>query len=96
MMVLARSLLVTFRHSAYETVQKKINQKEFMKGIYREILQPGHVVKVIKRDADGISYEDGGKIICTKRIDSFDRRFKKDDSATLADLVSDYSVAIAK
>lgn len=63
-----------------------------MKGIYREILQPGHVVKVIKRDEDGISYEDGGRIVCTKRIRSFDQKFRKDESATIADLVSDYNV----
>jgi hypothetical protein len=63
-----------------------------MKGIYREILQPGHVVKVIKRDEDGISYEDGGRIVCTKRIKSFDQKFRKDESATIAELVGDYGL----
>jgi hypothetical protein len=67
-----------------------------MKGIYREILQPSHVVKVLNRDEEGIAYEDGGKIICTKRIKSFDQKFKKDDSATVADLISDYQPVVAK
>ena len=61
-----------------------------MKGIYREILQPGHVIKVIKRDEESISYEDGGRIVCTKRIKSFDRKFRKDDAATLAEMAADY------
>jgi hypothetical protein len=59
-----------------------------MKGIYREILRPDHVVKVLSRDGDGIAYEDGGRIVCTKRIQSFDQKFKKDDSATMAEIVS--------
>jgi hypothetical protein len=61
-----------------------------MKGIYREILRPDHVVRVIKRDDDGISYEDGGKIICTKRFKSFDTKFQKDEAATTAALLADY------
>jgi hypothetical protein len=61
-----------------------------MKGIYREILRPDHVVKVIKRDAEGISYEDGGKIVCTKRLRSFDLKFQKDEVATTAEILSDY------
>lgn len=61
-----------------------------MKGIYREILRPDHVVKVLKRDDDGISYEDGGKIVCTKRIKSFDQRFVKDEAATTAEILADY------
>jgi hypothetical protein len=64
-----------------------------MKGIYREILRPDHVVRVIKRDADGISYEDGGKIVCTKRLKSFDQRFVKDEAATTAELLADYPMA---
>jgi len=67
-----------------------------MKGIYREILKPSHVVKVLSRDEEGIAYEDGGKIICTKRIKSFDQKFKRDESATVAALVSDYQPVIAK
>lgn len=61
-----------------------------MKGIYREILRPDHVVKVLKRDDDGISYEDGGKIVCTKRIKSFDQRFVRDEAATTAEILADY------
>ena len=61
-----------------------------MKGIYREILHPAHVVKVINRDAEGISYEDGGRIVCTKRIKSFDQKFKKDDAATVTAFLGDY------
>jgi hypothetical protein len=61
-----------------------------MKGIYREILRPDHVVKVLKRDDEGIAYEDGGRIICTKRIRSFDQKFKRDESATVAELVADF------
>lgn len=61
-----------------------------MKGIYREIQNPLHVVKVLKRDAEGISYEDGGKIVCTRRIRSFDLKFRKDESATIKDLVANY------
>lgn len=64
-----------------------------MKGIYREILKPDHVVKVIKRDEEGISYEDGGRIICTKRIKSFDQKFKKDENATVAEMLGDYHPA---
>lgn len=67
-----------------------------MKGIYREILQPSHVVRVLKRDEEGIAYEDGGRIICTKRIKSFDQKFIKDDSATVAELVSDYNLMAVK
>ena len=63
-----------------------------MKGIYREILRPDHVVRVISRDDDGLSYEDGGKIICTKRIGSFDKRFKKDEAATAAEILADYKI----
>jgi hypothetical protein len=66
-----------------------------MKGIYREILRPDHVVKVLKRDDEGIAYEDGGSIICTKRIKSFDQKFKKDDSATVAEIVSGFQTAPA-
>lgn len=67
-----------------------------MKGIYREILRPDHVVKVLSRDGDGIAYEDGGRIVCTKRIQSFDLKFKKDDSATVADIVSDLQLTVVK
>jgi hypothetical protein len=67
-----------------------------MKGIYREILRPDHVVKVLKRDEEGIAYEDGGNIICTKRIKSFDQKFKKDDTATVADLASDFQLVAAR
>jgi hypothetical protein len=63
-----------------------------MKGIYREILRPDHVVRVISRDDDGLSYEDGGKIICTKRLESFDKRFKKDEAATTAEILADYKI----
>ena len=59
-----------------------------MNGIYREIQNPLHVVRVLKRDAEGISYEDGGRIVCTKRIRSFDLKFKKDDSATIAEMLT--------
>jgi hypothetical protein len=65
-----------------------------MKGIYREILRPDHVVKVLKRDDEGIAYEDGGSIICTKRIKSFDQKFKRDESATVAEIVSQYQPAV--
>lgn len=61
-----------------------------MKGIYREILRPDHVVKVLKRDEDGISYEDGGRIVCTKRIKSFDQKYKIDESATVAEIAAQY------
>lgn len=67
-----------------------------MKGIYREISEPNHVVRVLKRDEEGIAYEDGGKIICTKRIKSFDQKFIKDESATVAELVSDYNLMAIK
>jgi hypothetical protein len=63
-----------------------------MKGIYREISEPSHVVRVLKRDEEGIAYEDGGRIICTKRIKSFDQKFIKDETATVAELVSDYNL----
>jgi hypothetical protein len=63
-----------------------------MKGIYREILRPDHVVRVISRNDDGLSYEDGGKIICTKRIESFDKKFKKDEVATTAEILADYRI----
>ena len=65
-----------------------------MKGIYREVLRPDHVVKVLKRDDDGIAYEDGGKIVCTKRLKSFDQKFVKDDNATVAEIVADFIPAI--
>ncbi len=65
-----------------------------MMGIYRERSKPDHVVKVIQRDDEGISYEDGGKIVCTKRIRNFDQRFKKDNSATVAEIVADFRPAI--
>ena len=55
-----------------------------MKGIYREILRPDHVVKVLKYDEEGIAYEDGGKVICTKRVKSFDLKFKRDEAASVA------------
>ncbi len=61
-----------------------------MKGIYREVSRPDHVVKVLKWDDDGITYEDGGKIVCTKRLKNFDQRFRKDESATLAEIVADF------
>ncbi len=67
-----------------------------MKGIYREIANPDHVVKVLKHDEDGIAYEDKGSIICTKRVKSFEQKFRKDDSATLADLVADFQPAIVR
>jgi hypothetical protein len=67
-----------------------------MKGIYREILRPDHVVKVLKRDEEGIAYEDGGSIICTKRIKSFDQKFKKDDTATVAEFIADFQPAPAR
>ena len=67
-----------------------------MKGIYREILNPDHVVKVFKHDDDGIAYEDGGSIICTKRIKSFQQRFRKDDSATIAELVADFQPVVVR
>ena len=67
-----------------------------MKGIYREISEPSHVVRVLKRDEEGIAYEDGGRIICTKRIKSFDQKFIKDESATVAELVSDYNLMAVK
>ena len=62
-----------------------------MIGIYREIQNPQHVVKVLKRDSEGISYEDGGRIVCTKRFQSFDLKFKKDETATIADIVASYN-----
>jgi hypothetical protein len=62
-----------------------------MKGIYREILNPDHLVKVLNRSDEGIAYEDGGRIICTKRIKSFDQKFQKDESATLADILMNES-----
>ncbi len=65
-----------------------------MKGIYREILRPDHVVKVINRDAEGISYEDGDKIICTKRVKNFDQRFRKDEAATNAELLADFQPSL--
>jgi hypothetical protein len=67
-----------------------------MKGIYREILRPTHVVKVLSRDAEGISYEDGGRIVCTKRIKSFDQKFQKDDSATVAEMLVDLNLVAIK
>jgi hypothetical protein len=67
-----------------------------MKGIYRDIQHPDHVVKVINRDADSISYEDGEKIVCTKRVKSFDSRYKRDDAASVAAMASGYNVAAAK
>jgi hypothetical protein len=65
-----------------------------MKGIYREVLRPEHVVKVLQRDEESIAYEDGGKIVCTKRIKSFDQKFVKDDNATVAEIVADFIPAI--
>jgi hypothetical protein len=62
-----------------------------MKGIYREILRPDHVVKVLKYDEEGIAYEDGGKIICTKRVKSFDQKFKKDEAASVAAIAAAYN-----
>ena len=67
-----------------------------MNGIYRERSKPDHIVKVIQRDAGGISYEDGGRIICTKRVRHFDLKFTKDNSATLAEMLSDFMPAAAK
>ena len=63
-----------------------------MKGIYREILRPDHVVKVISRNDDGLSYEDGGKIISTKHIKSFNQKFKKNEAATTAEILADYKI----
>jgi hypothetical protein len=63
-----------------------------MKGIYREILRPDHVVRVINRNDDGLSYEDGGRIVCTKRIKNFDQKFKKDEVATTAEILADYKI----
>lgn len=60
-----------------------------MKGIYREISRPDHIVKVLKWDDDGITYEDGEKIICTKRLKNFDQKFRKDESATIAELAAE-------
>jgi hypothetical protein len=65
-----------------------------MKGIYREVLRPEHVVKVLQRDEESIAYEDGGKIVCTKRLKSFDQKFVKDDNATVAEIVADYIPSI--
>lgn len=86
---LARSLYPMLNPGAHRAIEKSSSVK-YMNGIYREIARPDHMVKVIQRDADGISYEDGGRIVCTKRIRSFDLRFKKDHSATVADLVSGF------
>ena len=67
-----------------------------MKGIYREILRPDHVIKVFKHDEEGIAYEDGGTIICTKRFKSFEQKYRKDESATRAEILSDYNPTIMK
>lgn len=66
-----------------------------MKGIYREIANPDHVVKVLNRDEESIAYEDGSKIICTKRIKSFDQKFRKDENASVAVLVSELAPEFA-
>jgi hypothetical protein len=66
-----------------------------MKGIYREISKPEHVVKVLERNEEGITYEDGGKIVCTRRIANFDKKFQKDNSATIAEFISDFKPAPA-
>ncbi len=63
-----------------------------MTGIYREILRPDHTVKLLKRDDEGITYEDGGKIICTKRIKSFDQKFQRDESASMTELLGNFHV----
>lgn len=55
-----------------------------MIGIYRDVLQPDRIVKVITRDDNGISYEDRGSIVFTRRIRKFDERFRKDEAATTA------------
>lgn len=60
-----------------------------MKGIYREKERPDHTVRVLDRSGESISYEDGGKIVCTKRIKSFDQKFVRDESATLTEMVAD-------
>ncbi len=60
-----------------------------MKEVYREILNPDHMVRVIKRDAQGISYEDGDRIICTRRISHFDRKYRKDVDATVAEIAAE-------
>ena len=70
----------------------RANKSKIMKGIYREILRPDHVVRVINRNDDGLSYEDGGKIVCTKRVRSFDQRFKKDEAATTAEILAEYKI----
>lgn len=62
-----------------------------MKGIYREILRPDHVVKVLKYDEEGIAYEDGGRVICTKRVKSFDQKFKRDEAASVAAIAAAYN-----
>jgi hypothetical protein len=67
-----------------------------MQGIYREITKPDHTIKVLKRDAESIAYEDGGRIICTKRIRSFDLKYQKDTTATVADFLSDFKPALVK
>jgi hypothetical protein len=83
---LARNCYVKIKHFGYGAYKK--SKIKNMKGIYREILRPDHVVKVLNRDAESIAYEDGGNIICTKRIKSFDQKFKRDESATVAELAS--------
>lgn len=65
-----------------------------MRGIYREILRPEHTVKVLNRDAESLSYEDGGRIVCTKRLRSFDQKFRKDDIATNADILAGFQPAL--
>ncbi len=61
-----------------------------MKEIYREIRNPDHTVCVIKRDANGISYEDGHRIVCTRRIVHFEKKFRKDIEATMAEIVAGF------
>lgn len=61
-----------------------------MKEIYCEILNPDHKVRVIKRDENGISYEDGDRIICTRRVQHFEKKFRKDTEATFAEMVADF------
>lgn len=61
-----------------------------MKEIYREIVNPGHTVRVIKRDTNGIFYEDGDRIVCTRRVSNFEKRYRKDVEATLAEFVAEF------
>ena len=65
-----------------------------MKGIYREILKPDHVVTVLNRDGSSISYQDGGLLICTKRVKSFDQKFTRDESATMTEMLAGFKPVV--